>query len=536
MPVKRVAVIGLGPGGAITIDALVKEKAFDVIRVFERREAPGGCWIEDQHAHPNLDPSTFDLLASRKADLALEIPESLPARTPKLSRPRYAESSVYPYLETNVDAIPMSFSQEPIPTERSQLSISRHGKETPFRHHSIVRNYIAGLVDRNGYENLVSYNTAVELAEKDGKEWRLVLRRESSSQEDEWWEERFDAVIVASGHYNVPYIPKIKGLADLEKARPGSVKHSKMFRGRDAYRGKKVVVVGASVSAADIAYDLAQVAQQPVYAVIEGHKANGYFGDVAFKHPAIATKPSISHVSTADGQRTVHFIDGTSVADVDHIIFGTGYSWSLSFLPKVEVRNNRVPGLYQHVVYQQDHTLLFVGAVGAGLTFKVFEWQGVLAARILSGRAKLPPLEEQQQWEKERIAKRGDGGLFLLIFPDFEEYFETLRKLAGEPKEGEPGRKLPAFDRSWEETFMRGHELRKKWWREENDKALLSPVESTNGWLPSAGQSSLLLKADVSHITSYINCGTCTGWLAGHVTLTTGNAAGPFSGCTTCAR
>jgi NADPH-dependent glutamate synthase beta subunit-like oxidoreductase len=41
---KRVAIIGAGPAGAITIDALAKEKAFDLIRVFERREAPGGCW------------------------------------------------------------------------------------------------------------------------------------------------------------------------------------------------------------------------------------------------------------------------------------------------------------------------------------------------------------------------------------------------------------------------------------------------------------------------------------------------------------
>lgn len=44
MVVKRVAVIGAGPAGAITIDALAREQAFDVIRVFERREAPGGCW------------------------------------------------------------------------------------------------------------------------------------------------------------------------------------------------------------------------------------------------------------------------------------------------------------------------------------------------------------------------------------------------------------------------------------------------------------------------------------------------------------
>jgi hypothetical protein len=44
MGIKRVAVIGLGPAGAITIDALAREKVFDTIRVFERREAAGGCW------------------------------------------------------------------------------------------------------------------------------------------------------------------------------------------------------------------------------------------------------------------------------------------------------------------------------------------------------------------------------------------------------------------------------------------------------------------------------------------------------------
>lgn len=131
----------------------------------------------------------------------------------------------------------MSFSQEPIPSTRSELSISKHGEDSPFRHHSVIQNYVAGLVNRRGYEKFVSYDTTVELAEKTGKEWRLVLRKVGAGQ-DEWWEERFDAVVVANGHYHVPYIPRIKGLAEFEAARPGSVKHSKMFRGRDAYRGK----------------------------------------------------------------------------------------------------------------------------------------------------------------------------------------------------------------------------------------------------------------------------------------------------------
>lgn len=127
---------------------------------------------------------------------------------------------------------------------------------------------------------------------------------------------------------------------------------------------QRVVVVGASVSAADIAVDLIGVAQSPVHAVIKGHKANVYFGDVAFKHPGIKEQASISRISTTGGTRTVHFDDGGFVEDVDHIIFGTGYSWSLPFLPQVEIRNNRATGLYQHVVYQKDPTLLFVGAVG----------------------------------------------------------------------------------------------------------------------------------------------------------------------------
>lgn len=43
-PVKNVAVIGAGPSGAIAVDALMQEKAFEVIRVFERQEKAGGCW------------------------------------------------------------------------------------------------------------------------------------------------------------------------------------------------------------------------------------------------------------------------------------------------------------------------------------------------------------------------------------------------------------------------------------------------------------------------------------------------------------
>lgn len=43
MPAKSVAVIGAGPAGAITVDALMQEKTFDSVRVFERQDQSGGC-------------------------------------------------------------------------------------------------------------------------------------------------------------------------------------------------------------------------------------------------------------------------------------------------------------------------------------------------------------------------------------------------------------------------------------------------------------------------------------------------------------
>lgn len=42
--VRRVAVIGTGPSGLSAVHALDREKKFDVIRVFERRDRLGGTW------------------------------------------------------------------------------------------------------------------------------------------------------------------------------------------------------------------------------------------------------------------------------------------------------------------------------------------------------------------------------------------------------------------------------------------------------------------------------------------------------------
>lgn len=133
--------------------------------------------------------------------------------------------------------------------------------------------YIQDLLNRRGYQNFVSYNTTVELIKKDpkGEKWVLTLRRPlENRKEDEWWTESFDAVIVASGHYTVPFIPSTPGLAELERTFPGTVEHSKAWRNPEKYRNKRVVVIGASISGADISWTLADFAETPLISVTRG--------------------------------------------------------------------------------------------------------------------------------------------------------------------------------------------------------------------------------------------------------------------------
>lgn len=390
-------------------------------------------------------------------------PASFPAKTEKCDQNRYDSTPIYSYLETNIDAHVMEFTQEPIPDQPTPESIARFGPNTPFRHHSVIQKYVEGLFERNDYQAHVEYNVTVESVVKQGKEWVLTLRR-SELEHDFWWQEHFDAVAVCSGHYSVPFIPDIPGLSEMASLYPGSVEHTKSFRHREDYRNLNVVIVGGNISAMDAAFDIVDCAKH-VGVAMRG-KPHPYFTDTVFTHPFIYRHSGINHIVPED--RSVHYLDGTIQSNVDKIILGTGYRFSLPFLQQKNVLNNRIHGIFQHVVDIHDPSLAFIGAVSAGLTFKTFEWQAVLASRLWSGRCALPSTEEQYKWEQDRVKERGDSIKFTVQYPDFEEYFNTVRDLAG--NEG-PGRKLPKFDHSWEERFNACIKLRISRWIADIERA-----------------------------------------------------------------
>ncbi|KAF4964755.1 hypothetical protein FSARC_7354 [Fusarium sarcochroum] len=451
--VRRVAVIGAGPAGAIATDALVKEGAFDTIRVFDRRAGVGGTWIHTPHLPPGI-PS-LDKVVKGDADNAISVPEHLPAVTPiseavNSHQFRFSDTAIHENLHSNITPEIMSYTQEPFPNKLSKQSLEEYGPGAPFRHHSTIREWVEGIFARGGHSKLLELETTVERVVKENREWVVTLRKVVNGR-NYWWRESFDAVVVASGHYNVPWFPEVEGLLEFDKKFPSAIQHSKHFREPSRYAGKRVVVVGASVSSIEIIHEILDFANGQIYASIRNEPIPA-FGWVPFEHPKISIKPSIRRLDPETGR--VHFNDGSHLDNVDHIIFGTGYTFSFPFIPVVQERvkdaYRRLPGVYQHTWNIEDPTLAFVGMLGGGFTFRAYEWQSVAVARFLAGRAKpLPSIPEQLEWERQRVSEKRGGKDYYSIAPDYEGFFEFLRDIAGEPAEDTVGRPLPAFDPQW---------------------------------------------------------------------------------------
>lgn len=224
-----------------------------------------------------------------------------------------------------------------------------------------------------------------------------------------------------------------------------------------------MIVVGGAVSAFDTLHDIRKVSQLPVISSLR--KPSRVYGAAPFTHPHISNRPAIASIAADTGRIT--FTDGSCADNVDVILFATGYEFSFPFLPQIKPKNGRVPGLYQHVFCSHDPSLAFIGMVTGSFGLRIFEWQAVAAARVLAGRANLPSLDDMNQWEALRLAERGDGPAFWTLVPEFERYYEDLRRIAGDPAPGSGGRLLPRYDSDWGRWFWRFVEYRVDHWQKE---------------------------------------------------------------------
>lgn len=193
---------------------------------------------------PHLPPKLPSLRAiiEGNADNPASIPSVFPTETPyseavNSHQHRFSDSPQHENLHSNIDPTIMSYSKYPFPTTTTPSLLKKYGPDAPFRDREVIREWVENIFTRNGYEKLVSLATTVERAEKVDEKWILTLRKEEGGK-NHWWQERFDAIVVASGHYNVPWIPRIPGILEFDGRFPGVVGHSKHFRDAEKFKGK----------------------------------------------------------------------------------------------------------------------------------------------------------------------------------------------------------------------------------------------------------------------------------------------------------
>ena len=452
--VRTIAVVGAGPSGITAAKYLRAEKSFDRIVLFEQRSKAGGIWnyTGDQRnenmfsipqTNPNQGPQKPEWPPKYPPETSSHNKSGTNGTNGVQNKPSFL-SPLYETLETNIPRGLMGFQDLEWPSA-SQL----------FPKHETVLHYIEDY--GKDVQDLVQYETqvlnVVPTESRNTDSWTVTTQNIRSKKVRE---ERFDAVIVANGHFIVPYVPTIEGMKEWNDLYPGCITHSKYFRRAQDFSKKKVVVVGNSASGADISNQIAAESQTPL---LWSSRSTSLFTTThGTKDPRRQECPPISQFLS--GVRGVLFADGKIESDIDAVVFATGYLYSLPFLEDVEpaliTDGSHVKHTYQHILYAPKPTLSFLVLNQRVVPFPLAEAQAAVLARVYSGRLALPSQAIMQAWEQNTVAEMGDGRNFhLLPFPKDGNYLNAMSRwaLSAKRKEGleNDGRgKVPPIWGDWQ--------------------------------------------------------------------------------------
>lgn len=338
--------------------------------------------------------------------------------------------------------------------------------------HVQVRRYLEAFAERFGLVERIRFDTEVVAVRQSGVgRWTVRVR---GGGEDE-----FDAVVVATGHQSTPAHPAFRDEFT------GDYLHSHGYRTPDAFRDRRVLVVGVGNSALDIATDVCAVtahttisARSPVLVMprtlwgvpvarilgkvekpwlpwpvvrrvreLLTRVAHGRMEQWGFRtptgrthpatHPAlianmmwgrISARPGIARV----GGREVEFTDGTR-GEFDALIAATGYEVEVPFLaPEDSPVVGRRVDLYRRIVSPDRPGLYFVGFFNltGGAPIRMMDEQCGWLAALVGGDLVLPGRDEMHAEISAEHARQAR------LYPDSpryglelepREYRETLR-------------------------------------------------------------------------------------------------------------
>ncbi|XP_065051235.1 trimethylamine monooxygenase-like [Rhopilema esculentum] len=214
--------------------------------------------------------------------------------------------------------------------------------------------------------------------------------------------EVFDYVVVASGHFSTPNVPSFPGIETF----PGIVLHAHDFRDAEAYRNKRLLMIGSSYSAEDLALQCAKYGASSIVCTWRTKP-------MGFKWPSTITeRPLLTKIEGS----TCHFKDGSNY-EADCIIQCTGYQISYPFLSEnLRLRGENLQyleGLYKGILWTGDGKgkLFYVGAQNEYYTFTMFDVQALWVVKYIIGDMPAPDckgIEEYWACWVERRSKLKD--------------------------------------------------------------------------------------------------------------------------------
>ena len=319
-------------------------------------------------------------------------------------------------------------------------SFPESGSMAEFPHHSELLSYLERYAEANDLLPHVTCGAWVERASPAGGGWQVAVRGAEPKQ--------FDALVVAAGHYWDAEVPALPGSFDR------AVVHVRDYRTPDRFADQRVVVVGASQSALDIAAEVSTTAERTFLSCRQGHHLiprhiarrpiDGLDTPAALLVPLpmvrlglraqmwaahatpdsgdlppprhrlfesrwpVVVSPAVQRalaersfecrpgIRAVEGDR-VTFADD-SEARVDAIIFATGYRINFPFLDENLGRGRgwEFP-LYRRVLSPHADALAFIGILepGPGL-LEIVERQVEWLGEVLAGR--LPVPRRERMW------------------------------------------------------------------------------------------------------------------------------------------
>ncbi|KAJ4262725.1 hypothetical protein NW757_000981 [Fusarium falciforme] len=435
---QRVAVIGLGAMGIVTVKNLLEE-GFNVTG-FDRNGYVGGLW------HFTEDEDTLSVLECKFTTQFQAVVEVL------------KDSSNY------------------------CKRLYRSGTP-PFCSAKQVNEYLENYVDHFNLRPHLRLNTAAKYVarEEESDRWRLDFELAPS--------EHFDKVVIATGPHLNPVMPEINGSSLFA----GMILHSKSFKRPEAFTGKKVVVLGLGNTGSDIA-DILVGHASSIYishnhgAIVLPRDIDKVTGSKGFTHrfsiivgflerwcPSLSealfnrkaksimskafgdvdpawrldpapsvkvTNPVVSDtlinrlragdiqtipgIKKVTGPKELELTDG-QVVEADAIICCTGYKYGFDILdPQVDPsdkpaiawlkawgsKGRPLPRLYQNVFsLKQPDSLAFLGCAWfITSAFCLADLTSMCIAQVWAGHSKLPPQPEMHRWmdqQEQRITGMG---------------------------------------------------------------------------------------------------------------------------------